>query len=113
LSVQGFVGTIAFDAWMLRVLVGEMALLEINVALADPAATDVADADALACPTHIWAEIYNYSATVHIVVITVRATTHDDESRLLDQLRSAAISGTSIESLKAVKPYICRDQRCA
>ncbi len=95
----GHVGSTAAYALMLRALVSEIVLIDSNAALAEAEAADIADANALARPTRVWAGSYADAATATIAVITAGAATRGTESRLSVLSRSGVIVGECVESL--------------
>jgi L-lactate dehydrogenase len=96
---MGHVGSTSAYALMLRALVSEIVLIDSNTALAEAEAADIADANALARPAHIWAGTYQDAATASIAVIAAGAATHGNESRLSVLSRSAVIVGACVDSL--------------
>ena len=95
----GHVGATSAYALMLRALVSEIVLIDTNKALAEAEAADIADANALARPTRVWAGTYADAATARIAVITAGAATHGNESRLSVLSRSAEIVSACVQSL--------------
>jgi L-lactate dehydrogenase len=95
----GHVGATTAFALMLRALVSEIVLIDRDAARAEAEAADIADANALARPAHIWAGTYADAASARIVVITAGAATHGDESRMSVLLRSAAIVTECVRAL--------------
>lgn len=95
----GHVGATAAFALMLRALVDEIVLIDRNMALARAEAADIADANALARPTRIWAGDYEDAAVADIAIITAGAATHGDESRLSVASRSAHIVEQCVDGL--------------
>ncbi|PZO00621.1 MAG: L-lactate dehydrogenase [Alphaproteobacteria bacterium] len=87
----GHVGATAAYSLMLRALFREIVLIDRDFDLAAAEAADLADANALARPAHIWAGSYGDAATAQIAVITAGAATHGLETRLSVTAQSAAI----------------------
>ncbi len=98
----GHVGATAAFSLMLRALVREIVLIDSNADLAAAEAADIADANALARPAHIWAGSYADAATASIAVITAGAATHGDESRMSVLARSAVIVADCVRELASV-----------
>jgi L-lactate dehydrogenase len=96
----GHVGATTAFALMLRALFSEIVLVDSNAALAEAEAADIADANALARPTRIWAGSYADAASARIAVITAGAATHGEESRLAVASRSADIVADCVLSLR-------------
>lgn len=95
----GHVGATTAYALMLRALVSEIILIDSNAPLAQAEAADIADANALARPAHIFAGNYTDAVTAKIAIITAGAATHGTESRLSVLSRSAVIVGECVTSL--------------
>lgn len=84
-------GATAAYAIMLRALFEEIVIIDTNVDLAKAEAADLADANALARPTRIWAGTYDDAASAQIAVVTAGAASHGSESRFSLGARSAVI----------------------
>ena len=72
----GHVGATTAYALMLRGLVSEIVLIDSDMARAAAEAADIADANALARPAHIWAGSYADAALASIAIVTAGAATH-------------------------------------
>ena len=95
----GHVGATTAYALMLRALFREIVLIDRDHALAEAEAADIADANALARPTRIWAGDYADAAGAGIAVITAGGVTHDSQSRLSVAAESAAIVSDCVNGL--------------
>lgn len=95
----GHVGATTAYALMLRALFREIVLVDSDTRRAAAEAQDIADANALARPTRIWAGDYADAAGARIAVITAGAATHGAETRLSVATRSAAIVRSCIAEL--------------
>jgi L-lactate dehydrogenase len=95
----GHVGATTAYALMLRGLISEIVLIDSDMARAAAEAADIADANALARPAHIWAGSYADAALASIAIVTAGAATHDSESRLSVLASSATIVTTCVERL--------------
>lgn len=97
----GHVGATAAYALMLRALFREIVLIDNNRALAEAEALDIADANALARPTRIWAGDYADAAGAGIAVLTAGGATHGAQSRLSVATASAVIVTDCVDRLMA------------
>ena len=95
----GHVGATAAYAVMLRALFQEIVLIDSNRALAQAEAADIADANALARPTRVWAGDYADAASAAIAVITAGDATHGAQTRLSVAAESAAIVSDCVDQL--------------
>lgn len=97
----GHVGATTAYALMLRALFREIVLVDSDPQRAAAEAQDIADANALARPTRIWAGTYADAAVSRIAVITAGAATHGAETRLAVAARSAVIVRSCVVELMA------------
>ncbi|WP_269513710.1 L-lactate dehydrogenase [Brevundimonas subvibrioides] len=95
----GHVGATAAYALMLRALFLEIVLIDSNRALAEAEAADIADANALARPSRIWAGDYTEAASASMALITAGGATHGGQTRLSVAAQSAAIVSDCVGSL--------------
>lgn len=87
----GNVGATAAYALMLRGLFAEIVLIDADAKLAAAQAADIADANAIARPSRIWAGDYGDVRDASVLVLTAGAATHGDETRASVAARSAGI----------------------
>lgn len=95
----GHVGSTTAYALMLRALFEEIVLVDNDRPRAQAEAADIADANALARPTRVWAGDYSDAAGAAIVVLTAGATTTADQDRLSVAATSARVVRTCVEQL--------------
>lgn len=95
----GHVGATAAYALMLRALFREIILIDKDRALAEAEAADIADANALARPTHVRAGDYADAAGAGIAIITAGGVTHGAQTRLSVATESAAIVSECVDAL--------------
>jgi L-lactate dehydrogenase len=97
----GHVGATTAYALMLRALFREIVLVDSDMPRAAAEAQDIADANALARPSRIWAGDYADAAEAQIAVITAGAATHGAQTRLSVAIQSAAIVRSCVAQLAA------------
>lgn len=95
----GHVGATTAYALMLRALFREVVLVDSDARRAAAEAQDIADANALARPSRIWAGDYADAAEAQIAVITAGAATHGAQTRLSVAIQSAAIVRSCVAQL--------------
>jgi L-lactate dehydrogenase len=97
----GHVGATTAFALMLRALFSEIVLIDSNPDLARAEAADLADANALARPSTIWAGTYADAAGAGIAILTAGGATHGPQTRLSVAAASAGIVTECVDRLIA------------